>query len=211
MSMLLMLKEGGTLGIDGNPIDEDIDLLPDAGGANGKLTLIETQTLASAQAEFTFSSLQADTFDTHILIGELAVDGTDGSQYEIRMQYSIGGTREVTGNQYEHRYVQIKGGSGSRSTRQSTGNFHLLREQFDDPANAKSFNIYNTIYNLGSSTLGATQEFRGNSHSSASNSRQSVGGFNFKLVGIVSDIHVYSTATNGFATGSRLSLYGVAV
>ena len=36
MSMLLMLKEGGSLGIDtiGNlPIDEDIDLLPDAGGA----------------------------------------------------------------------------------------------------------------------------------------------------------------------------------
>ena len=34
MSMLLMLKEGGSLGIDtiGNkPIDEDIDLLPDAG------------------------------------------------------------------------------------------------------------------------------------------------------------------------------------
>ena len=35
MSMLLILKEGGSLGIDtiGNlPIDEDIDLLPDAGG-----------------------------------------------------------------------------------------------------------------------------------------------------------------------------------
>ena len=35
MSMLLMLKEGGSLGIDtiGNkPIDEDIVLLPDAGG-----------------------------------------------------------------------------------------------------------------------------------------------------------------------------------
>ena len=35
MSMLMMLKEGGSLGIDtiGNlPIDEDIDLLPDAGG-----------------------------------------------------------------------------------------------------------------------------------------------------------------------------------
>ena len=34
--MLLMLKEGGSLGIDtiGNlPIDEDIDLLPDAGGS----------------------------------------------------------------------------------------------------------------------------------------------------------------------------------
>lgn len=30
--MLLMLKEGGTLGIDGNPIDEDIDLLPDTSG-----------------------------------------------------------------------------------------------------------------------------------------------------------------------------------
>jgi hypothetical protein len=35
MGMLLMLKEGGSLLIDtiGNkPIDEDIDLLPDAGG-----------------------------------------------------------------------------------------------------------------------------------------------------------------------------------
>ena len=35
MSMLIMLKEGGSLLIDtiGNkPIDEDIDLLPDAGG-----------------------------------------------------------------------------------------------------------------------------------------------------------------------------------
>ncbi len=211
MSMLLMLKEGGTLGIDGNPIDEDIDLLPDAGGANGKLTLIETQTLASAQAEFTFSSLQADTFDTHILIGELAVDGTDGTQYEIRMQYTVGGTRITSGNQYQHRYVQIKGGSGSRSTRQSTGNFHLLREQFDDPANAKSFNIYQTIHNLGSSTLSAQQEFRGNSHSSASNSRQSVGGFHFTNTGVVQTLHIYSTATNGFATGSRVSLYGVAV
>jgi len=40
MGILIMLKEGGSLGIDtiGNkPIDEDIDLLPDAGG---------TQTLA---------------------------------------------------------------------------------------------------------------------------------------------------------------------
>ena len=36
MSMLMMLKEGGSLLIDtiGNlPIDEDIDLLPDAGGS----------------------------------------------------------------------------------------------------------------------------------------------------------------------------------
>ena len=36
MGMLLMLKEGGSLGIDtiGNlPIDEDIDLLPDTGGS----------------------------------------------------------------------------------------------------------------------------------------------------------------------------------
>ena len=33
MSILLMLKEGGSLGIDsiGLPIDEDIDLLPDTG------------------------------------------------------------------------------------------------------------------------------------------------------------------------------------
>ena len=40
MSMLIILKEGGSLNIDtiGNlPIDEDIDLLPDAGGATMSL------------------------------------------------------------------------------------------------------------------------------------------------------------------------------
>ena len=40
MSMLMMLKEGGSLLIDtiGNlPIDEDIDLLPDAGGSSFSL------------------------------------------------------------------------------------------------------------------------------------------------------------------------------
>jgi hypothetical protein len=40
----MMLKEGGSLGIDtiGNkPIDEDIDLLPDAGGATISLAFRE--------------------------------------------------------------------------------------------------------------------------------------------------------------------------
>ena len=37
MSMLIMLKEGGSLGIDsiGLPIQEDLDLLPNAGGGAG--------------------------------------------------------------------------------------------------------------------------------------------------------------------------------
>ena len=42
MGILMMLKEGGSLGIDtiGNkPIDEDIDLLPDAGGISFALRL----------------------------------------------------------------------------------------------------------------------------------------------------------------------------
>ena len=42
MSMLMLLKEGGSLLIDtiGNkPIDEDIDLLPDSGGAGISLAL----------------------------------------------------------------------------------------------------------------------------------------------------------------------------
>ena len=42
MGILLMLKEGGSLGIDtiGNlPIDEDIDLLPDTGGSGVNFNL----------------------------------------------------------------------------------------------------------------------------------------------------------------------------
>ena len=42
MSLLLMLKEGGSLGIDtiGNkPIDEDIDLLPDTSGGGIEINI----------------------------------------------------------------------------------------------------------------------------------------------------------------------------
>jgi len=45
MGMLLLLKEGGSLQIDtiGNlPIDEDIDLLPDAGGTTEDYNLQRT-------------------------------------------------------------------------------------------------------------------------------------------------------------------------
>ena len=75
MSMLLMLKEGGSLGIDGPGVNEDIDLLPES-GANGKLTLIETKTISVDTAEFEFDNLQGDTYNTHHIIGELPVSGT---------------------------------------------------------------------------------------------------------------------------------------
>ncbi len=209
MSILLMLKEGGSLGIDGPGVNEDIDLLPES-GANGKLTLIETKTISVDTAEFEFDNLQGDTYNTHHIIGELPVSGTDGSQYEIRIQYTVGGTRITSGNQYNHRFVQIKAGSGSRNTRASDANYHLAREQFDDAAAEKSFNFNNVIHNLGSSTLKTITEFRGSSHAGATTSRQSLGGFFFKQSGPVEKIHFYTTATNGFRAGARLSLYGYA-
>ena len=49
MSMLMMLKEGGSLLIDtiGNlPIDEDIDLLPDAGGTLSLAFRVITNTIS---------------------------------------------------------------------------------------------------------------------------------------------------------------------
>jgi len=42
--MLMLLKEGGSLDIDtiGNlPIDEDLDLLPDVGGAVGSMSIFD--------------------------------------------------------------------------------------------------------------------------------------------------------------------------
>lgn len=208
--MLLMLKEGGTLGIDGNPLDESVDLLPDTPSGNGKLTLIETVTLSSDTAEIEFADLQTDTYNTHHIIGELPVSGTDGNEYEIRIQYTVGGTRIQSGNQYSNTFVQIKAGSGARSTRISTQNFHLPREQFDDPAAERSTNINNVIHNLGSTTLAKVQEFRSSSHATDVNSRQSLGGFMFNNTSAVEKIHWYTTATNGFAAGARLSLYGYA-
>ena len=205
MSMLLMLKEGSTLGIDGPPID-----LPDTPSGNGKLTLIETVTLSSDTAEIEFANLQTDIYNTHHIIGELPVSGTDGNEYEIRIQYTVGGTRIESGNQYSNTFVQIKAGSGARSTRISTANFHLPREQFDDPAAERSTNINNVIHNLGSTTLAKVQEFRSSSHASAANSRQSIGGFIFNNTSAVEKIHWYTTADNGFAAGARLSLYGYA-
>ena len=207
MSMLLMLKEGGSLGIDGPGVNEDIDLLPNS---QGKLTLIETKTISVDTAEFEFDNLQGDTYNTHHLIGELPVSGTDGNSYEVRIQYTVGGTRITSGNVYNHRFVQIKAGSGARSTRSGNANYHLPREQIDDAASEKSFNLNNVIHNLGSSTLKTITEFRGSSHAGATTSRQSLGGFCFNNAGPVEKIHIYTTATNGFRAGARLSLYGYA-
>ena len=53
MSMLMMLKEGGSLGIDtiGNlPIDEDIDLLPEASAALAISFRVITNSLSVTQA-----------------------------------------------------------------------------------------------------------------------------------------------------------------
>ena len=65
MSMLLMLKEGGSLGIDtiGNlPIDEDIDLLPDAGGG----IEVDRQLMLWSDNGFALQYLDVDTL---LLVG----------------------------------------------------------------------------------------------------------------------------------------------
>ena len=207
--MLLMLKEGGGLDIDGPGVNEDIDLLPETGG-NGKLTLIETKTISVDTAEFEFDDLQTDIYNTHHIIGELPVSGTDDTTYEVRMQYTVGGTRITSGKEYNHRFLQIKAGSGARSIRSGNENYHQAREQVDDAAAEKSFNFNNVMHNLGSETLAKITEFRGSSHAGSTTSRQSLGGWVFNNVGPVQKIHFYTTATNGFRAGARLSLYGYA-
>ena len=64
MSMLMMLKEGGSLLIDtiGNlPIDEDIDLLPDAGGIE-----VDRQLMLWSDNGFALQYLDVDTL---LLVG----------------------------------------------------------------------------------------------------------------------------------------------
>lgn len=66
MSMLMMLKEGGSLGIDtiGNlPIDEDIDLLPDAGGGGIE---VDRQLMLWSDNGFALQYLDVDTL---LLVG----------------------------------------------------------------------------------------------------------------------------------------------
>jgi hypothetical protein len=73
MSMLLMLKEGGSLGIDtiGNkPIDEDIDLLPDAGGGLASLAfrlIMEALSLTNT----TSTQARAIVMESNNIIGEI--------------------------------------------------------------------------------------------------------------------------------------------
>jgi len=65
MSMLMMLKEGGSLLIDtiGNlPIDEDIDLLPDAGGG----IEVDRQLMLWSDNGFALQYLDVDTL---LLVG----------------------------------------------------------------------------------------------------------------------------------------------
>ena len=68
MGILMMLKEGGSLGIDtiGNlPIDEDIDLLPDASGATLSLAFrIITESISVTNTTSTSSRaiVMGDTY-----------------------------------------------------------------------------------------------------------------------------------------------------
>ena len=67
MSMLMMLKEGGSLLIDtiGNlPIDEDIDLLPDADTGGG--IEIDRQLMLWSDSGFALQYLDGDTL---LLVG----------------------------------------------------------------------------------------------------------------------------------------------
>ena len=67
MGMLMMLKEGGSLLIDtiGNkPIDEDIDLLPDAGTGGG--IEIDRQLMLWSDNGFALQYLDVDTL---LLVG----------------------------------------------------------------------------------------------------------------------------------------------
>ena len=76
MSMLMMLKEGGSLGIDtiGNlPIDEDIDLLPDAGGG----IEVDRQLMLWSDNGFALQYLDVDTL---LLVG---------AQYNIKEYQEI--------------------------------------------------------------------------------------------------------------------------
>ena len=65
MSMLLMLKEGGSLGIDsiGLPIDEDIDLLPDVSGGGIN---VNDQLMLWSDSGFALQYLDVDTL---LLVG----------------------------------------------------------------------------------------------------------------------------------------------
>ena len=66
MGILLMLKEGGSLGIDtiGNkPIDEDIDLLPDTGGSGIQ---IDRQLMLWSDSGHALQYLDVDTL---LLVG----------------------------------------------------------------------------------------------------------------------------------------------
>ena len=66
MSLLLMLKEGGSLGIDtiGNkPIDEGIDLLPDTSGGGIE---IDNQLMLWSDNGFALQYLDVDTL---LLVG----------------------------------------------------------------------------------------------------------------------------------------------
>jgi len=67
MGMLLMLKEGGSLGIDtiGNkPIDEDIDLLPDTSSGSG--IEIDRQLMLWSDSGHALQYLDVDTL---LLVG----------------------------------------------------------------------------------------------------------------------------------------------
>ena len=84
MGMLLMLKEGGSLGIDtiGNkPIDEDIDLLPDTSGGGIE---IDRQLMLWSDSGHALQYLDIDTL---LLVGaQYTIEYIQEIKYGKRLQ-----------------------------------------------------------------------------------------------------------------------------
>jgi len=121
MSLLITLKEGGSLGIDtiGNlPIDEDIDLLPDN---TGTMVLLETVTLSSA-GFVDFTSLEESTYRQHVVYYRDVAVANDTKHLSFRMSKDGGTTYDSTAGIYKWHREVITNNSGSSSNAFSYNN-----------------------------------------------------------------------------------------
>lgn len=112
MSILIMMKEGGSLNIDtiGNkPIDEDIDFLPDT---DGKLELISTIVADGTATSVAFTSMQEDTYRTHLLTTTAFTSAASSptGHFNMRLSNNGGSSYISSANYYKiNRYGNVTG------------------------------------------------------------------------------------------------------
>lgn len=159
---------------------------------------IATQTLGSAAASITFSSIPSTYTDLVLVIGSLGMN-SDGSAGRLRFNGD-------TGSNYSNTVITGNGSAASSSRESGTSSIRIYGAVIGPTANTNNDNVIVHIQNYANTTTNKTVLVRSNLPA-----RETIAGVGmWRNTAAINSVTVVSyNGTDLFVTGSTFSLYGI--